>query len=598
MSRWSENTPLFRPSRWATLVLGIAAVVVGAVLTAQPFRSLTVLAWLVAIGLVLTGLTELVMADSSPTPGWSRSVALVWIVAGVAAAAWPGITITALAVVVGVVLVITGVAKVVEAVRGFGDERFVAGLNGLTSAAVGGLALAWPAVTVLVMAVVFGVRTVLFGLGQIARALRMRSATGGGQVITLTTSGELVSVEPAGRWSSGLRLVGAVLAFAVALGGTAISVVIHRAGPDDPGAFYSAPSSMPDGPTGTIIRSEVVDGYFAGATTHRVLYISTGFDGEPTAVSGIIVVPNGPVPDGGRKVLAYTHGTVGVAPKCAPSIAGGSLDPLGIEGGPEFIAAGYVIASTDYQGLGTAGPHPYLVGSSEAMNALDIVRAARNLSDAHAGSDFAVWGHSQGGHASLFTGQLAATYAPELHLVGVAAGAPVPDLIELFKVNIETTVGKILIAMAMQSWSRLYDAELGDIVTPAARPIVGRIAENCLYSKLELLASVPGALALELTFVSKPPWEADPWKTIAASNTPGQSPTGVPMLVTQGAADTIVDPSVTEAFVSHLCANGEHVEFHLMPGIGHLDGGPAATPKVVAWMADRFAGRPATFTCT
>jgi hypothetical protein len=44
----------------------------------------------------------------------------------------------------------------------------------------------------------------------------------------------------------------------------------------------------------------------------------------------------------------------------------------------EFREAGYVIAATDDQGLGTPGPHPYLVGDSEGMGALDSVRAARN----------------------------------------------------------------------------------------------------------------------------------------------------------------------------------------------------------------------------
>ena len=71
------------------------------------------------------------------------------------------------------------------------------------------------------------------------------------------------------------------------------------------------------------------------------------------------------------------------------------------------MEAGYVIAATDYQGLGTRGPHPYLVGESEGVGALDSVRAARNLEEADASADFVVWGESQGGQASLFTGQLA-----------------------------------------------------------------------------------------------------------------------------------------------------------------------------------------------
>jgi hypothetical protein len=85
-------------------------------------------------------------------------------------------------------------------------------------------------------------------------------------------------------------------------------------------AFYTAPSPLPEGPPGTIIRSEVIDDFYPGATAYRVLYKSTGYDGAPTAVSGIIVVPDGPAPAAGRKVIAWTHGTVGVASACSPSL--------------------------------------------------------------------------------------------------------------------------------------------------------------------------------------------------------------------------------------------------------------------------------------
>ena len=40
---------------------------------------------------------------------------------------------------------------------------------------------------------------------------------------------------------------------------------------------------------------------------------------------------------------------------------------------------GYAIAATDYPGLGTPGPHPYLVGDSEARAVIDSVRAARSF---------------------------------------------------------------------------------------------------------------------------------------------------------------------------------------------------------------------------
>ena len=65
-----------------------------------------------------------------------------------------------------------------------------------------------------------------------------------------------------------------------------------------------------------------------------------------------------------------------------------------------------------------------LVGESEGRSVLDAARAARGLKAAAAASKVLVFGHSQGGHAALFAGELAASYAPELRVLGVAAGAP------------------------------------------------------------------------------------------------------------------------------------------------------------------------------
>jgi fermentation-respiration switch protein FrsA (DUF1100 family) len=238
------------------------------------------------------------------------------------------------------------------------------------------------------------------------------------------------------------------------------------------------------------------------------------------------------------------------------------------------------------------------VGEVEAMNALDSARAARNLAGIDAGTEFAVWGHSQGGHASLFTGENAATYAPELDLVAVAAGGPAPDPIDLFKVNVETTIGKVLIAMAMQSWAEVYDdASLDQIVAPSARPVVRDIARNCLYEKWQVLASVPSALALNVRFLSAPPWETEPWRTIASENTPGQQRIGVPVLVVQSEADTIITADVTRRYVDARCADGEEVEVLSLTGVGHVETGIDAAPDVADWIDARFAGEPVTASC-
>ncbi len=363
-----------------------------------------------------------------------------------------------------------------------------------------------------------------------------------------------------------------------------------------PGPFYAVPARLPSGPPGTVIREELIPHFYPGAKTYRVLYKSTGFDGRATAVSGVIVVPEGPTPRHGRKVVAFAHASVGIGRDCAPSLQRSGIPQI-IIGLGEFIAAGYVVAATDYQGLGTPGPNPYLIGRVEAMDVLDSVRAAHRLRQAHAGVDFAVWGHSQGGHAALFTGQLASSYATGLHLVGVAAGAPFADLIDLFKVNLDTPVGEVLISTALTSWQRLYaGARLEQVVTAAARPSVEAIAGQCLYGR-QSLGALPGALPLNFSFISGPPWKTEPWKTILLKNTPGGSPIGVPILITQGGADKVVPVAVTQRFAKQLCARGETVDLRVYPTVEHLEAGVVVAPDVASWIADRFAGRPASSSC-
>ena len=110
---------------WTVLLLGAVCVAVGVALTAEPFRSLSVLARLVAVALLVTGISGLVDAGESSRPSLARLAALGWIAAGGLALAWPGITIGALAIAAGISLVVGGVTELFIAVRDDGDERFL-----------------------------------------------------------------------------------------------------------------------------------------------------------------------------------------------------------------------------------------------------------------------------------------------------------------------------------------------------------------------------------------------------------------------------------------------------------------------------------------
>ncbi len=378
---------------------------------------------------------------------------------------------------------------------------------------------------------------------------------------------------------------------------TAFAAFIAISQPGAPGSFYAAPSPLPSEPLGTVIRSEPLYGAPEGAVAWKILYLSTSHTGEPTAVSATLVVPTTPPAPGGRPVVAFAHGTVGVAPNCAPSLRSYWADD--IDGLDTFLEAGYAVVATDYEGMGTAGTHPYLVGESAAMNVLDSVRAAHNFSEANAGAEYVVWGYSQGGHASLFTGELTASYAPELKLVGVAAGAPPTDLRTLFERDLGTTFGNVLGAYAFNAWSKVYDnAELGQVIRGIARPVVRNTAELCIREEHEALAILPGSIFMKITFLSNHPADTEPWKSLLEENSPGHSMIPAPILIVQGEKDGLVHPDVTEAFARSLCARGQIVEYRGYPGVHHITAVPVVTPDVAAWIVDRFAEKPAPNTCS
>lgn len=347
---------------------------------------------------------------------------------------------------------------------------------------------------------------------------------------------------------------------------------------------------------GALIRSELIEGAPDGATAYRVLYKSEGLQGEPIAVSGVVIVPAGPAPANGRRIIAWAHPTTGIVPKCAPSLA--RVLFRSIQGLQEMLRLGYVVTATDYPGLGTPGPHPYLVGVSEGRAVLDSVRVARLMPGAGGGRAFAVWGHSQGGQAALYTGILAHTYAPELKLVGVAAAAPATELGTLLTDDMDTSGGKNITAMTLWSWSRVYGAPISNVVTPEAMPTVDRLANKCIERFFDVFERRGPSKDLQQSFLQEENFtDLEPWRSLLARNTPKTLPPSIPVFLAQGMKDTLVPPSVTENYMQELCKAGTAVQWYPVPNAGHLFVARDSARATIDWIGGRFAGLPAPSSC-
>jgi acetyl esterase/lipase len=347
---------------------------------------------------------------------------------------------------------------------------------------------------------------------------------------------------------------------------------------------------------GSLIRAEAVPGAPDGARAYRILYWSTGLDGEPIRVSGVVIAPRGIAPPQGRPVVAWAHPTAGVVSRCAPSLA--SVFFGSVQGLRGMLARGYVVAATDYPGLGTPGVHPYLVGQSEARAVLDSVRAAREIPEAETGDRFAVWGHSQGGQAALFTGLHAASYAPELKLVGVAAAAPATDLAALVTEDLGTGGGNNITAMTLWSWSRVYGAPMANVLAPKAEPVIDHLANLCIERWFDVLTRRGPTQALEKSFLRVDNLaDREPWRRLLEENSPGLLAREIPVFLAQGSADRLVRASVTEAYRARLCQNGSKVDFVLLPGVGHTFVARDVSSAALVWIAARFAGEPPPTNC-
>jgi uncharacterized membrane protein HdeD (DUF308 family)/alpha-beta hydrolase superfamily lysophospholipase len=580
-------SPFTRLPWWVTVLLGLGSAALGVFLVFRPFDSLSVLVSVVILGCFLTGITTIAAARFR-TPKWPALLAgVLWLVVGAVLLAWPDVTTRALATVVGIALIVGGVLDVVAGLRGSTDERVAAVISGAATIVFGVLALSWPSVTVLVVAILFGARLVLFGLRLAWSAFRDRD---GARVDREQSSGP-------GRIRRIGHVLGAVVALVVALALAGISSRLNEGEPVVD-AFYDTPDEVPAEP-GRLLRSESFTRTIPDeARAWRILYTTTRADGVPAVASALVVEPREPAAQP-RPVIALAHGTTGVDRSCAPSVLGDPFAAGAFFALDRVIEAGWTLVATDYVGLGTEAPHPYLVGQPAGRSVLDSVRAAKQLPDLDLADETVVWGHSQGGGAALWTGILAPTYAPDTNVIGVAALAPASDLVGLVDNLGEVTAGSIFAAYVLEGYASAYDdVSIDDYVRPSARASFDATVGRCLAEPSALL-SVIGSVTLGDEIFSTD-LASGPLLARFEENVP-TAPIEAPLLVAQGASDQLVLPSVQADYVAERCADGQDVDYRTYEGLDHVplvEAGSPLIPELLDWTRDRLAGEAPTPNCS
>lgn len=348
---------------------------------------------------------------------------------------------------------------------------------------------------------------------------------------------------------------------------------------------------------GTLIAAQPVDDAPANMRAWRIEYWASGDRNQPIRVTGMVIAPRERSSAGPRRVIAWTHGLIGISKRCAPSL--GNTNFTLIPALDDVVRRGYTVVAPDYPGLGSDMVHPVLVGVSEGKSTLDAVRAARSIPEADAGSRFAVWGESQGGHAALWTGQLWSSYAPDLQLVGIAAIVPPTDLHRNFKEGSDARVRALLTAYTATSWSRYYGASMSILGPRSVQNVMTRLADNnCVnFDAKPKLGTIIGIVIAQRAIRNLDLGTKQPWGRLMRENSPSAAAIKVPALIATGTGDTIVAPAVVRDFARSACALGKTVRFVSVQGGEHGTVARTEAQMTLGWIDARFAGGRAPSNC-
>ncbi|MFJ2618475.1 alpha/beta fold hydrolase [Glutamicibacter sp. NPDC087344] len=514
--------------------------------------------WLVSAGLIVTGLlnfTESGEVGIRRFPTWTSGAVLV--AAGVILLLWRGATLPALALAASIALAIGGLLQFGEVLTGHHKPIFRGILTALTGIFGAVLTIFWPKLSLWVLGIAFGAWLVIRG----ARYL-----------LTALSNGNF----SAPRWlrktvSLGMATL-AIIGLVAVLGLGAVTAWLHSTGQNTVNdAFYLAPANVPEAP-GQLIRAEPLSkGMLPETNAWRMLYTTTNSDGGPAVASGILTLPKNAM--GELPVISWANGTKGVAARCGLSQSATPFDDGPASARADMLAHGWAVVATDYVGLGTTGPHPYLVPEAEAHAVLDATRAARQLSPTVSkgttlSNQTVIWGHSQGGHAALASAQAAPEYAPEFEVLGVAAMAPASDLKQLAVSVADSTAGKVISSYMATSWDELYP-ELGirENLPHSIRKAVDRISKNCFYGTEVLTSLAQSSQLFEPVFTA-----AEMTGELGArlEDNSAPYPADVPVFIAQGAADVLVLPQMQQGFFANLCAANSNAAYKEYEGLDHM----------------------------
>jgi hypothetical protein len=336
-------------------------------------------------------------------------------------------------------------------------------------------------------------------------------------------------------------------------------------------AFYAWTGALPPRP-GAMLRMEPQPPqpeFAAAGVQQRILYSSTDarWGSGVLPVTGTLYLPKGEPPLGGWPLVAWAHGTLGVADVCAPSWTGHR--PRDATYLNRWLEQGFAVVATDFQGLGGPGPHPYTFWEAEGRSVLDSVRAAIAAYPGRIADEIVITGQSQGSASSIAASRLAPTYAPELRLRATIATGLLPSFPDArYKAPEAATSpnGPVRFSMLRLVGGSIPDggASAESLVAPQAQPLLQMARETCVDDMrgYEQRYGLKAGNAF-----TRDPAELEALLVKTTDMSMVRLP--APLFLGTGLADRTIAPRRQYAAVAALCESGNPLVWKTYPGITH-----------------------------
>lgn len=396
------------------------------------------------------------------------------------------------------------------------------------------------------------------------------------------------------------RLCTVAIVFAVlagsALAETSPLPVGPQVGDQDLSPCYRWSAALPKKP-GEMLREEPMPAQ--GEITHaglasRILYTSTDLRWKAgiVPVSGTFYLPKGTPPAGGWPLVAWAHGTLGVADVCAPSWA--SHRPRDASWIDRWLDAGFAVVTTDYQGLGGPGPHPYLIWEAEGRSVLDAVRAASAAYRDKLAPKVFVTGQSQGSGAALGATRIAPSYAPDVPLQATVATGVVSTLpAGPYKPPEKMAIGSPHYITLLMLGGALPDGTVPDDLASDKGKALLKAARQSCNTEMRAVAQKEGITAANAFVepIDKIEARLAPVTDMSVVKLP------VPVLLGTGLADKTLSPRRQYAAVKAFCSAGSDIVWKTYAGATHNGGLHASFSDALGLFRAVLAGQEVTSNC-